>query len=291
MLSTGTLTVNRLLDDPLGPSGDVAKSVTDVQVDATAIMGMNPENLQDDTQYGRQPLVAIEATMPGVDRPLPVGMGTAYDVSGNPRLWDLRSAYAGAADPTTGSLVGKIDPDLHLRVELREEDSMTMLPAATSGLRPALSQLAGLDPLLVPDVPEVVSIPTDGSGMLTAPGFDLTFRDEIDDSTGLSLDGHGLYRVVLTEDLSGLPGRRWVLVALDSAMATTQTVHFPDLSPDPVPLQTGGAATTVRVSSYAYEAFPIFDPMDAEPDVFLWSDVAREVEAYAHTADVPFTLQ
>ncbi len=286
-ISMGAFTVTQLLDDVSAPASNVAKAVADVGVNATAIVGMDPQSLLDDSDYGRQPLVAIEATMAGIDRPLTVGMGTAYDVMGDPQSWDLRSAYAGAADPTTGSLSSVLDADLHLRVELREEDGTTMLPLAASGMRPALTQLATLDPLVMPNIPEVTSIATDGTGVLVSPGFDLVFRDEIDNSSGLTLDGRGLYRVVLTELLMGTPGRRWELYKLDEVGATSASVHFPDLGADPVPLQTGTATSAVQISSFAWEAFPTFAPTE----ILMWSDIGREVESYAHTAVVPFLLQ
>ena len=78
---------------------------------------------------------------------------------------------------------------------------------------------------------------------------------------------------------------------LDEAGATDVTVHFPDLVTDPVPLATGvGATTRVSISTFAWEDFPIFDDMDAEPDSFLWSELGREVELYAVSADVLFTI-
>lgn len=286
-IAQGALRVTELLDDPASAASGVAKAVSNVSVDATSLDGMDPHTLVSDTNYGRLPLVTIEATLPGVDRPLPVGMGTAYDENADMETWDLRSAYAGAADPTTGTLIGVLDSDLHLRVELRSEDATTMLPLSISGMRPDISQLAALDPLVMPDIPEVTSMATDGTGILMAPGFDLTFRDEVDDTSGLTLDGRGIYRVVLTDVGSTDPGRRWMLYKLDEAGATSVTVHFPDLGGDPVPIPALGNATTVQVSSFAWEAFPTF----ATAETLMWTDIGREVEAYAHTELVPFTLQ
>ena len=285
--SAGAFSVSQLLDDAAAPISNIAKAVADVGVTATGIVGMDPTNLVNDADYARQPLVMVEATMAGIDRPLSVGMGTAYDVMADPMSWDLRSAYAGAVDPTTGSLASVLDADLHLRVELREEDGTTMLPLAVSGMRPAIAQLGALDPLVMPDVPVVTSMATDGTGVLVTPGFNLTFDDAIDNGSGLTLDGRGLYRVVITELLMGVPGRRWELYKLDATGAASTSVHFPDLGPDPVPLQTGGATSAVQVSSFAWEAFPTFAPTET----LLWSDIGREVESYAHTEIVPFLLQ
>ncbi len=288
-VSEGAFQVTRTLDDPGGPPADVAKSVADVQLTAETIVGIDPENLELDFHYLDQPLVEVEATLPGIDRPVPVGLGTAYDVTGNPRRWNLRSAYAGMADPPNPQ--APFEGVLRLRAELREDDPSSTEAAVIVGLRPNVDDLAGLAPLRPPDAPVVTSIPTDGSGSLASQGFDLAFTDVVTDGSGLLLDGRGLHRVTLTEDLAGMPGRRWELFKLDVGGAAEVSVHFPDLSPDPSPIQSGATATTgVRISTFAWESFPAFDPLDALPDVFLWSDLGREVEAFTHSREFTFTL-
>lgn len=290
VVSDRVMTVNRLLDDPDGPASEVAKAVTDVRLSAQTIAGIDPENLETEFHYQAQPLVEVEALLAGIDRPVPVGLGTAYDVAGDPRRWDLRSAFAGLADPSNTD--SPFDAELRLRAELREDDPASADGLAISGLRPALADLAALTPLVAPDAPVVTSLPSDGSGSVTSQGFDVVFTDVVDDGSGLLLDGHGIYEVVLTEQLTPTTtGRRWLLYRLDAPGASSVTAHFPDLSPDPSPLVSGGAATTtVRVSAFAWEEFPVFDPMDSLPDVFLWTDIGREAEAYSVSRPVSFTL-
>jgi hypothetical protein len=263
----------------------VAQSVTDVQLMADTIVGIDPENLESEFQYGAQPLIEVEATLPGMDRPVPVGLGTAYDVGGNPRRWDLRSAYAGAADPANPD--SPFDAELRLRAEIREDDPMSASPAAVSVIRPDLADLAALAPLRLPDAPVVTPPPM---GMIAASTLDVTFSDVIGNASGLALDGRGIYAVTLTEDLAGLPGRKWVLWRRDAVGAAPVTVRFPHLFPDPTPIQTM-ATTDVDVTAYAWETFPLFDPMDAEPDLLLWSDIARESEIVSRSATLSFTLQ
>ena len=88
----------------------------------------------------------------------------------------------------------------------------------------------------------------------------------------------GLYRY----RVQGPGARAWTLWRPDPAGSATVTTLVPDIGGDfgGTPLAPGSA--TLRISVYAWRGLNLTD--------FLWTDLEREHEVFAHTIAVPFTL-
>ncbi len=211
------------------------------------------------------PILTIEGISPGVPGAVPVGLGAAFDLAQG--SWSILGAYAGAArggdDPLVhGSLVvrGTLEPDLFLRAELLDED------ANRAGRRPRFSQTTGI--LDAPDLPLLRS----PSGASVAPPFDLVFDQVILDTDSASTSG--LYRATLTDSA----GRHWFLWRTDELDGDdTLTMHVPDLGPD-------GLSNGLMSGQLSAWTWPDFDPT-----AFLWSDIEREYDLFAHAVPVTFT--
>ncbi len=212
------------------------------------------------------PLATIEGVCPGIPGAVPVGMGAAFDLTAD--SWTLLGAYAGIArggdDPANwGSLVtqGTLQPDLFLRAELIDEEGDRV------GRRPRFSQTTG--DLATPAV-LVLRAPDGSSG---GSSYDLVFDAVLTDAH--STLQSGLYRAVLTDS----EGRQWTLWRVDELDGApgTLTIHVPDLGAD------GLADGTIRCQLSAW-TWPDFDPT-----AFLWSDIEREYDVFAHSPLVDFT--
>jgi hypothetical protein len=225
-------------------------------------------------------VVTVEGLSPGLHGGLTVGAGMTFDAGGD---YDLRAAYAGMADgiddgfgDQLGELVteGTIEADLLLRVELVGTGGRT-------GLRPRLSNLAGMGGVLVPPNVPVLMVPLPG-GSTGSPPFPLSACDRLPDSEGLG----GMHRFVLTDK----NGRRWVLWredasgggSADCSAGPQVTVQVPDIAIE------GGSGLasgplTCRISTLAWSGF---DPSSG----VLWSDLGREQEFFTHSGFIPLVL-
>jgi hypothetical protein len=219
------------------------------------------------------PVVAVEASAPGIPGSVAVGRGVAFDDGLPPGAWTVRAAYPGSVDgiqdiPTDalGRLVtqGTIDPDLQLRVEVFD-------PAGNQGgARPRFSQATGA--LTLPAAPVLPANPaTPNAGGMA---FDLAFPDVLPDA--LAAPGKALYRVRLTDSL----GRGWTIYLPDPSDAQGPDVvaHVPDLA-GTFPLAPG--ALDARISAWSW---PGLDPAE-----FLWTDIEREHDLFVHSIGQSFT--
>ena len=219
------------------------------------------------------PTVTIEAISPGLPDAVPVGLGVAFDTGGGPGPWAVRGAYPGVADgiddgggDELGELVtgGTLEADLFVRVEAEDTSGNRV------GARPRFSNDDSiLDPLNLPLF--TTPGPGGGSGGST---YLITSTDVLPDSFGMP----GLYRY----RVQGPGARAWTLWRPDPAGSATVTTLVPDIGGDfgGTPLAPGSA--TLRISVYAWRGLNLTD--------FLWTDLEREHEVFAHTIAVPFTL-
>jgi hypothetical protein len=213
------------------------------------------------------PVLTIEGLSPGIPGAVPVGLGAAFDLAQG--SWSILGAYAGAArggdDPEIfGSLVerGTLEDDLFLRAELQDEDG------ARAGRRPRFSQTTGI--LDAPDLP-LLRAPV---GSSVAPPYDLVFDQVVLDTDSVSMSG--LYRATLTDS----QGRHWILWRTDEIDGDeTLTMHVPDLGPD-------GLANGLVSAQLSAWTWPDFDP-----SAFLWTDIEREYDLFAHAFPRTFTQQ
>jgi hypothetical protein len=253
-----------LLDDPAATTGSAALELPPVRLRGDTTLGIDLLDLDDDPATTGEPFVTVETVVPGLEGPVAVGLGLAFEQFFG--IWDVRSAIPGAVDVGGAfGATGAIDPDLFLRCELR--DGLGAVAAA----RPRLSSLAGLAGMLVAsDVPALISPPNGGSS--GAQAFSITFSDVIPDAAGMP----GLYRV----DLMDVAGRGWTLWSPDAAGGATALVHAPDLAP------AGGTglangALLCRVQAFAWPGLDLAS--------FFWTDAERLCERLARSPLFSFT--
>jgi hypothetical protein len=262
-LAPGTGGTEGVTLDGLTIFGGVADEASPIGLSLLPVLDPSASGLA-----GPAPSVRVEALVAGVANPVVVGLGQAFDSPVPAGSSFLRAAYPGAVDGISddaedelGELVtrGVVDTDLFLHAEFDGGTARTGLRPRFSGL-PALPT-ATLTPLAVP----VVTAPAASTG---GHAFDIEFDDVLADAEGQS----GLYRAVIRDVL----GRRWVLWRTDPADAAGGEVelHVPDLSllGDASPLEEGFVSLSVSLF-----AWPGLDAGE-----FLWSDVERLHEAFAH---------
>jgi len=254
---------------------DIDPTEIPIEADATQFSlalssGIDAGNLVGDPETTGDPLVSIEAIVPGVAGATAVGLGLAFDQGGG--LWNVRSAYPGAVSPT--GFFGQnsaIDTDLFLRVEARDADG------DRAGQRPRLSTLDSLPlpyTLFAPEIP-AVSSPVDG-GAASGTAFNVEFTNALIDVAGEP----GLYRVTLLD----ANGRRWRLWLPDPPDGATTLVRVPDLAAVVGLPGTGLAAGSIACTVDAY-AWPTLDTT-----AFLLTDVEREHDLFSFAAPISFTL-
>lgn len=267
-LDPAALVLPFLLSEPGLDPREIPIEADQTVFGSVLVSGLDTANLVGDPETTGDPWVSVEGLVPGVPGATAVGLGLAFDQGGG--FWDVRAAYPGAVSDTGffGS-TGAVDPDLFLRVELRDADGNR------TGQRPRLSTLPSLPipfALFGPAVPHVQS-PVDG-GATGGASFNVEFENAIIDLSGEP----GLYVVTLADGV----GRRWRLLLPDPADGATTLVHLPDLAGvgtlPGVPLSDGVIACTVQ----AY-AWPGFDAAE-----FLLSDVEREHDLFAQSAPISF---
>lgn len=219
------------------------------------------------------PIVAVEASSPGIPAAVTVGRGVAFDDAMPPDTWTLRAAYPGSVDGIQnvpadefGRLVteGRVDPDLLLRVDVGD-------PAGNrGGARPRFSLATGA--ITLPPVPILPPNPaTPNAGGIS---FDLAFPDVLPDA--LAPPGTGLYRIELTDSAS----RRWTIFRADptDAQGPDVVVHVPDLA-GIFPLASGDLSA--RISAWSWATLDLSQ--------FLWTDIEREHDLFVHSIGQSFT--
>lgn len=262
--ATASLTLTRLLDDPAVGAEERALGGPPTQLDASTLTGVQL------TLADGEPRVSLQSTTPGLPGPVTVGLGVALDATGTPNdLWELRSAFPGDADPTSGKYPGdevgalyergSLTGDLYLRAELRDQ------LGARSVLRTPVAAVAGV--IVPPDAANVLA-PTLGSTTAGA-SYDVVFSDCLPNG-----GDPGLFRVTLV----GANARRWVIWRLDGNLGT-HSAHVPAIAvAGGAPLPPGAVAVSVR--AYAY---PTFDS-----SAFLFADLELRARTISDSAPVVF---
>ncbi|MEW6071937.1 MAG: Ig-like domain-containing protein [Planctomycetota bacterium] len=262
------LWISHVFVDPGAPLDEVPLEIDPVQLLATATTGIDLGDLVDDPETTGAPWISVETLSPGLPGVIPVGLGVAFDQGGT--TWNVRSAHPGAVGEggTYGSR-GAVDTDFFLRAEIRDS------AGNRAGQRPRLSALDSLpvSHVLAPlGVPQITSPAPGGSS--GPPGYGVAFDDTVADLRAES----ALYRVLLADQV----GRRWTLWHPDipDAAGPEIVVRVPDLA------EGGGSgladgAIAATVSAFGWPALDLSD--------FLWSDVLREHDLFAHSAPVTYT--
>ncbi|MCP3917321.1 MAG: Ig-like domain-containing protein [bacterium] len=219
------------------------------------------------------PAVTIEAISPGVSGSTPVGLGIAFDPLMTGVGWNLFGAYPGAVDgiddgggDELGELIqrGTFEQDLFLRVAALDTDG------DRTGVRARFSNLsmANIPAIEVPTF--LVPGPGGNSG---GPSYNIVAENVIPDVLGIE----GLVRTTLTDT----SGRSWVLWRPDPTGMGDVTTHVPNIGIEGgVPLDPGTVMCTI--SAFAWESL--------DTNLFLWTDVEREHEVFAHTVEQAFTV-
>ena len=212
------------------------------------------------------PLVTVEANVPGVAGTVAVGIGLPFMENGV-NEWTIRSARPGAVSPTGFFGVnGTVDTDLFVRCELRVDGNV-------SGVRPRISDLESLaEPrrILTSRVP-ILTSPAPATGTTGGASYDVRFDDAIPDQ---ALEA-GLYRVHLVDST----GRGWTLFKLDTPGVGEISVHVPDV----------GAAGGMSLADGPIEcSLAVFAWRTFAPDEFLWTDIEREHDLFGRAAAVMF---
>jgi len=224
------------------------------------------------------PVITVEALSPGLPGHLPVGLGIPFDQGGG--VWVVDGAYPGVADgiddgggDLLGELVtqGTIQPDLFIRAELTDTSDNRV------GARPRISnQVGALAPVDVP----LFQVPGPG-GNSGGSAYNLQAVDPLPPwaSTGLA----GMVRFTLRDST----GRQWTIWRPDPPTSGGNGVDSVSARVADIGFFSGttlaAGPTTCRVSAFAWES------PTASLDTFMWTDVEREHEVFAHTFPVVFT--
>jgi hypothetical protein len=257
------LDVPFLLDDPAASTGSAAVELAPVVLRGDATVGIDLLDLDDDPETTGEPFVSVETVVPGLEGPVTVGLGLAFEQFIG--VWNVRSAVPGAVD--AGGIFGgsgALDPDFFLRCELRDASG------AVAGARPRLSSIPGLGGmLLASDVPALLA-PAPG-GSTGGEGFTIAFSDVVPDAAGMP----GLYRV----ELADVAGRAWTLWRTDPAGVASTLVHAPDL------VAAGGdglanGMLTCRIHALAWP--------DLDVTSFFWTDAERLCERVSRSSTITF---
>lgn len=275
--------VARLPIPPLAPGGleDELLSVEDLLInldpEEQAIATLPTILVDDDTldlgALSFDPVVTVDGVSPGLTGSVTVGIGKPFDVGGGD--WAVLAAYSGLADGIDdggGDVLGELVTQGTIRADLLLRAEMVGLGGRT-GVRRTLSTLGGA--VLPLNVPRLVLPPPGGN--TGGRSFTLAACDPLPDSAGMA----GLFRFELTD----ASGRRWVLWRRDlagggAACPSRVSVHASDIGPfGGTPLADG--ALTCRISVFGWPGL--------DPNAFLWTDVGREQELFAHSALIALT--
>ncbi len=245
-----------LLTDARAGTSELPVELPQLIVDASAITGLDVLSLVPDPISGGDLRVSVESLAPGLEGPVPTGIGQAF--ADAPDVWTVRSSRPGAVG-SGGFFENNLDPDPYLRVELTDASGNR------SVRRERVSAISGTT--TATRVPQLSSpAPGGGSG---GASYNLVFDNTIP-------GGQGLYEARLEDSA----GRGWSLWRLDEPGSSGSVVlHVPDLVPGGgTALSDGGIGCVLR--SHTFVGF--------QPDFFLWSEIARERELFAESAQVSF---
>ena len=254
--------------DPEAPANEIPLAIDPVALVGATTTGIDLDDLEDDPLTTGVPWITVETVSPGIPGAIPVGIGISFDQGGD--VWIVNAAYPGAVGENGYfGLHGIVDTDLFLRAEIRDHDGNR------SGQRPRISNLPDLpfaDTLVPPGVPQISS-PAAG-GNTGGASYNIVFEDTVPDLFGEEV----LYRVNLVDSV----GRRWTIWRPDApdAAGPEVIVRVPDLT------QGGG---TMLFDGAIAASVSLFGWPDLALDEFLWSDVPREYDLFAHSAPVTFT--
>jgi len=253
------LPLERLLIDPALPDEEAAQALPVFLLSVDPAGGVNLANLDDDPETEGEPFVSVETRVPGLGGAIAVGLGLAFDQTGG--VWRVRAAQPGTVS-ATGPLgaAGAVDPDVSVRAEVSD------VAGNSSGVRPRLSAIlaGGSEPTFEAlDVPRALAPLTNlGSGAFTV---------ELEHVIGDDRSEGGFYRV----ELEDVAGRGWSLWRIDGSGTANVLLRGVDLA-DGGGTGLANGDVQVRGSAFAWEGF--------DPQAFLWSDIQREFELFAHTS-------
>lgn len=264
VIQPAVLALERLLIDSELPDEEAAQALPPFLLRVDPAGGVNLGNLDDDLETQGEPFVSVDARVPGLGGSVAVGLGLSYDQGGG--LWRVRAAQPGAVSATGPLGVdGAVDPDVSVRAEVVDA------AGNASGVRPRLSAIVagGNEPEFEAlDVPRALApLANLGSGAFTV---------ELEHVIGDERSAGGLYRV----ELEDVTGRGWTLWRIDGSGSANVQLRGVD------PADGGGSGLAngnvlVRGSAFAWEGF--------DPTAFLWSDIEREFEYFAHTSQQTLT--
>lgn len=266
--STVDFDVNPLLDDPSVPLEQQVLAGPQANLSIVGLTGVDPADLDG------EPRAVIEARVRGMHGSALAGAGAALDPVGTRATqWTVSTAIPGVVDPTSGKYAGDelgelvddgvIDPDLFLRVEVRDNAGNVV------GRRPRFPN-PGVPGSLVPlDVADITA-PAPGGNTL-GDGFNLTFNDRIATGGG---GQPGLYRATIVDQA----GKVWRLYR-SAGGGGSRRISVPDLPfAGGVGLADGPLACWVE--AWAWTGF--------DETEFLFSDIEREYDRFS--AGAPITL-
>ncbi len=261
----GVFQIPFLIDDPTNLA-ERPRNLPNTVLEAQPLMSLAGTLVGDPKTTG-DPIVTVDAQVPGLPDPVVVGLGLAFarDVD----TWDVGSTIPGAVGASGFFLQNGTVRNLRLRTEIRDIDGDRV------GARALIGDLS------VPPAAATVLVPIDASTMTSpAPGgnsgsetFNVVFTDVIPDFFG----GDGMIRV----DLFDSTGRGWSLWTMDGpGLGGPLTVHVPDLSGEPLPgLADGTIGAVVSVWGLT-----LFDPAS-----FFWTDLERTASVFSQSRPFVFS--
>lgn len=236
--------------------------------DLMNLTGIDTNRPDDDPDTTGIPRCHVEALAPGLPVAPVVGLGLAFEQGLG--AWRVRSAVPGAVTPVGAfGAVGAVDPDLFLRLELRDRDGATSVRRRRLSELSALPVVSGLPSLAAQHVPTLLQ-PAPG-GSVVGPSTTLELPDTLPDGET------GLYRVELRTSAGG---RGWTLWRPDAPGGANVLVRLPDLAPG------GGAGLAAGTITAVLTAISV---PALDPTAFLWADLEREYDIRA--GSVPVTYQ
>jgi hypothetical protein len=261
-----TGTALRLTDEALGyGTNAVGQDLTVSTADIGVLVGPDVLDINSVGPFDPlgAPIITVEAVAPGLEGAPTLGIGTTF--ADTPGRWFVLGATPSTSIATLVTR-GAIEPSLQLRAEVVD------MAGNRIGTRPHIGSTGGsLTPIGVP------SFLTPGPmGTTGGEAYGIEVADVIPDAVApATMDG--LYRVVLTDPA----GRRWHLWALDQPGMNVVRLAVPPVAGAPGGTPPADGMQTARVSAWAW---PDFDRT-----LFLWADVERRHELFAHTYATPFT--
>jgi len=255
--------VDQLLRD--GPTAERRVELPDVVLDGSGAVGVDFTMLDGDARFTGDARILVEATLPGLARPAPVGLALGFLQGGSMDTWDVRSVIPGDAQPLGG--LGSVLDEVYLRLEARDDVGRSSTRRIDSDdLSPGL-----VVPLA--DVPDLVDPPPGGNSLATS--YDVLITDTIPDGFA----GTGFHRVQLTDST----GRGWSIWRLDGT-GTQVRLRVPDPAPG-----TGLTDGAIALRAWAYAVPTAGAPVGFGPAAFLWSDLERLADSIQTSESFTYT--